>query len=61
MSEVPLTLLDSSPYVVLMYLLFLLLSKALDRLNKGSRKNRGTGRDSTAGTADEETKTDLGA
>jgi hypothetical protein len=57
MSELPQTLVYSSPYVVLMYLLFMLLSKALDRLNRESRRPPGTGQEPSGSQPPAETKT----
>jgi hypothetical protein len=38
-------LVDSGPYAFFAYLVFLLLTRALDMLNKRSRNNRRTGAD----------------
>lgn len=52
-------LIDYPPWGLALYLVFLLLTKALDRLNKRSRKNPRTGEDDDAGTAESETETDV--
>jgi hypothetical protein len=52
---------DSGPYAAFAYLVFLLLTRVLDRLNKKSRKNRRTGADREVTRAKRETRTDPGA
>jgi hypothetical protein len=52
---------DSGPYAAIAYLVFLLLTRVLDRPNRKTRQNRRTGADRDVTRAKRQTKTDPGA